>query len=131
LNGNPVTLAAAKAAISHLRGNSGTIYPRLRQLGEKLSSGLAQALRQAGHDANTTGDGPVFTLHIQQGAPHTYRDTLKADKQAYSDFALALLDEGVQVLPDARWYISAAHTEQDIDATLAAAERAAQSIARS
>ena len=130
MNGNPVTLAAAKAAISYLRDNSGTVYPRLRQLGEKLSSGLAQALRQAGHNAVTTGDGPVFTLHIQQDAPHTYRDTLKADKQVYSDFALALLDEGVQVLTDARWYISAAHTEQDIDATLRAAERAAKSIAK-
>jgi glutamate-1-semialdehyde 2,1-aminomutase len=41
----------------------------------------------------------------------------------YSDFALALLDEGVMVLPDGRWYLSAAHTDDDIDATIAAARR--------
>ena len=53
-----------------------------------------------------------------------YRDTLKADKQLYQDFSMALLDEGVLTLPDGRWYTSAAHSESDIDATLAAAERA-------
>jgi glutamate-1-semialdehyde 2,1-aminomutase len=43
----------------------------------------------------------------------------------YSDFGLALLDEGIVILPDGRWYTSVAHSEADIDGTLAAAERAA------
>ena len=42
----------------------------------------------------------------------------------YSDFALALLDEGVMVLPDGRWYLSTAHSEEDVDTTIAAVERA-------
>ena len=55
-----------------------------------------------------------------------YRETLAADKSLYSDFVLALLDEGVLVLPDGRWYLSAAHSDADIETTLAAAERAVQ-----
>jgi glutamate-1-semialdehyde 2,1-aminomutase len=54
----------------------------------------------------------------------SYRDTLAADKAMYSDFALALLDEGELVLPDGRWYVSAAHSDEDIGATLAAVDRA-------
>jgi glutamate-1-semialdehyde 2,1-aminomutase len=75
-----------------------------------------------------TGDGPVFTLHLQAEAPRAYRDTLADDSRTWSDLALALLDEGVLVLPDARWYLSAAHTEADIEATLLAAERAVSSL---
>jgi glutamate-1-semialdehyde 2,1-aminomutase len=52
-----------------------------------------------------------------------YRGTLAADTAVYSDFALALLDEGVLVLPDGRWYLSVAHSDEDIEATLAAVER--------
>ena len=49
-----------------------------------------------------------------------YRQTLRAQVGIYNDFALALLDEGVLVLPDGRWYVSAAHTDEDIDRTLGA-----------
>jgi glutamate-1-semialdehyde aminotransferase len=49
---------------------------------------------------------------------------MAANKALYSDFALGLLNHGVLVLPDGRWYISGAHSEADIDATLAAAANA-------
>jgi len=42
-----------------------------------------------------------------------YRETLAADTAAYSELAMALLDKGVLVLPDGRWYISAVQTEDD------------------
>jgi glutamate-1-semialdehyde 2,1-aminomutase len=80
-------------------------------------------MRDAGRQAVATGDGPVFTLHLQDRRPCTYRDTIADDMTAYSDFTVGLLDEGIQVLPDARWYVSAAHTDQDIERTLAAAAK--------
>ena len=73
----------------------------------------------------TQGHGAVFQLSFMDQPARNYRDTMRADKRLYSDFALALLDEGTLVLPDGRWYLSAAHTDADIDATLAAVERAA------
>jgi len=131
LNGNPIALAASYAALRMLREQQAEIYPRMRSLGGRLARGLESTMRNAGHSAVATGDGPVFTLHLQQEAPRTYRDTLAGDPKTYSELALSLLDEGVMVLPDSRWYISAAHTEADIDATLLAAEKAARSVARS
>jgi glutamate-1-semialdehyde 2,1-aminomutase len=130
LNGNPLVLAGAKAALQELLGNEDSIYPRMRRLGEKLGAGLVERLRSAGLSAVSTGDGPVFTIHLQADVPRTYRDTLDSDKQGWSDFVLALLDEGVLILPDGRWYISAAHSDEDIDATLEAAERAARSVGK-
>lgn len=129
LNGNPLVLSGAKAAMEELRRNQDTIYPRMRRLGEKLAAGIVDAFRGAGIAAVSTGDGPVFTIHLQDGKPRTYRDTLASDKQKWSDFVLALLDEGVLILPDGRWYISAAHTEEDLDQTLASVTKAAKSVA--
>jgi glutamate-1-semialdehyde 2,1-aminomutase len=130
LNGSPLILSGAKAALQELRRDADTIYPRMRRLGERLAAGLVQSLRNAGLPAVSTGDGPVFTIHLQDSTPRTYRDTLATDREAWSDFVLALLDEGVLILPDGRWYLSATHSEQDIDATLQAVERAARSVGR-
>jgi glutamate-1-semialdehyde 2,1-aminomutase len=129
LNGNPLTLAPAYAALRKLHAERDEIYPRLHRLGSKLAEGLAGILRDCGYPAVATGDGPVFTLHLSSRTPSAYRDTLLDDMRTYSDFTLALLDEGVQVLHDARWYVSAAHTEEDVEATLQAARRAAASLA--
>jgi hypothetical protein len=53
-----------------------------------------------------------------------YRDTLAANKSLYSDFAVAMLDEGVLLLPDGRWYVSTAHGDE-VGLTLTPAARAA------
>jgi glutamate-1-semialdehyde 2,1-aminomutase len=122
LNGNPLVLAAAAAALDQLAVPG--FYDRLHALGNRLRSGLESLLRAQGHAVVTTGDGPVFQLAFQSDVPRNYRQTMAANKALYSDFALGLLNHGVLVLPDGRWYISGAHSEADIDATLAAAANA-------
>lgn len=129
LNGNPLALAAAKATLEVLESGRDSIYPRLWRLGDRLRDGLRDCLRAAGIPVSTNGGGPVFQISFQPEAPRNYRETLAADRGLYSDFALAMLDEGVMVLPDGRWYLSAAHTGGDIDATLEAARRALAPIA--
>ncbi len=123
LNGNPLSLAAAKAVLQMLARDNGAVYGGLHERADRLRYGLAGILRQAGHHIVTDGIGPVFQLSFMEHPARTYRDTLQSDKQMYSDFALALLDEGVLVLPDGRWYLSTAITDEDIDTTLAAAQR--------
>jgi glutamate-1-semialdehyde 2,1-aminomutase len=124
LNGNPVSLAAAKAALDVL-GSKGTEgYEVLRRRADRLRAGLESTLRARDLPAATSGDGAVFSLFFTGAPPRNYRDTLSASPDLYSDFALAMLDEGVMVLPDGRWYVSFAHTEEDIERTLAAAARA-------
>lgn len=125
LNGNPVTLAAAKAALDVLSRDGGAVYADLHRRGQRLSSGLEKILRSKGHKVVTAGAGPVFNISFMDKPARTYRELLSADAKMYSDFALALLDEGLLVLPDGRWYLSVAHSDADIEATLDAAARAA------
>lgn len=126
LNGNPVVLAAAKATLQTLAADNGSIYNRIWSLGEMLRQGLQDRIRQKNIPIATTGGGPVFQLLFQEKTPRTYRDTLAADRALYTDFAVAMLDEGVTLLQDGRWYISAAHTLHEIEQTLAAVDRILQ-----
>jgi glutamate-1-semialdehyde 2,1-aminomutase len=126
LNGNPVVLAAAKATLQTLAADNGAAYNRMWSLGEMLRQGLQDRLRQKHIPVVTTGGGPVFQVLFQEKAPRTYRETLAADRSLYIDFAVAMLDEGVALLQDGRWYISAAHTMQEVERTLAATDRILQ-----
>ena len=122
LNGNPLCLAAAFATIEVLAANDGALYGPLRSHADRLRTAIAEALRKAGFSVITSGDGPVFHVSFMDQSASNYRDTLRARSGLYEDFALALLNRGVLVLPDGRWYVSAAHTEDDIDHTIEAVQ---------
>ncbi len=124
LNGNPIALSAARAALTLLMQAPDVIYGELFRRGETLRDEMASVLRSHGHEVCAAGEGPVFHLSFTAKQPKNYRDLLASDKQKYNDFALALLDEGVLALPDGRWYLSTAHTDRDIDHTLEAVGRA-------
>ncbi len=126
LNGNPLALSAARAALNYLMRESSVTYCKLFLLGERLRDGIRTALQKSGHEVCVAGVGPVFHISFTDRQPHNYRDLLSVDRQKYSDFALSLLDEGVLPLPDGRWYISTAHSDEDIERTLQAVERAAR-----
>jgi glutamate-1-semialdehyde 2,1-aminomutase len=123
LNGNPISLAAAQAALDILARDDGAVYAGLARRGERLSSGLEKLLRSRGYEVVTSGAGSVFQLSFMPRPARNYRDTLAADTARYSDFAIGMLDEGIVLLHDGRWYISTAHTDADVDFTLSAAER--------
>lgn len=123
LNGNPLCLAAAKATIEELAKDNGSVYKQLWANGEKLRNGMEQILHNVGLPVVATAGGPVFHLSFAEHPARTYRETLSANTALYSDFGLALLDEGILVLPDGRWYLSSAHTADDIEQTLNAIRR--------
>jgi glutamate-1-semialdehyde 2,1-aminomutase len=120
LNGNPLCLAAARATLELLAADGGSIYRGLRARADRLREGIADALNQTGLPLTISGDGPVFQVSFMDSPANNYRETLRAQATLYSDFALGLLDKGVLVLPDGRWYVSTAHTDEDIDHTLEA-----------
>jgi glutamate-1-semialdehyde 2,1-aminomutase len=117
LNGNPLVLAAAKAAIPILTPE---VYAALDRRGRALRTGLEEALRAKGVPVVTTGEGAVFQIHLLDGgpAPREYRDTIPSDKELYAAFLMALLDSGVLALPDGRWYLSAAHGDAEVEETV-------------
>lgn len=125
-NGNPISLAGADAALAELARNGGEALTRANRLGAQLMEGLRGIARESGIALRVTGFGAAMALHFGN---HTelrdYRDTLSDDREALRRFLLAALAEGIHMLPDGRMYVSAAHTEQDIEETLAAVSRAA------
>ncbi len=125
LNGNPLTLAAARAGLAYLSANGSRVYSDLNERGLRLRRGIEQILRAAGESVIAAGEGAVFHVSFMEKPAREYRDLFHADQGRYRDLALALLDEGVLVLPDGRWYLSTAHNDEDVDATLAAVARAA------
>lgn len=124
LNGNPVALAACMATLEVLSRNGGSGYATLATRGARLRRGIESLMISQGCQIVSNGDATVFHISFMPQRAKRYRDLFAADTQRYSDFVLALLDEGVLALPDGRWYISFAHTDEVIDATLAAVQRA-------
>lgn len=124
LNGNPIVLAGAKATLDVLSHDHGAVYRDLERRGNRLRSGVESRLRGSGYSVVTAGEPAVFHVSFMDTPARRYRDLMTADTKSYSDFALAMLDEGVLLLPDGRWYCSISHTDEQIDATLAAVDRA-------
>jgi glutamate-1-semialdehyde 2,1-aminomutase len=120
-NSNPVVMAAAAATLCELEQKSATIYPRLFALGRRLMAGIRQAAGAAGLTMLVDGPGPVFSIYFtDQPAVSNYRDFARCDLAAMGRLHTALLDRGVNIVGRGLWFLSAAHTEADIDETVAA-----------
>lgn len=119
-SGNPAACAAVLATMHELAALD---YPALLARGERLRAGIAAALRAAGHPACTSGHGSVFSLWFADTPPADYAAALRlADADRSLALHLALRRQGVMTLrsPFGRMFLSAAHTEAEIDATIAA-----------
>jgi glutamate-1-semialdehyde 2,1-aminomutase len=124
-NGNPICLAAASAALEVL-GDS-AVFARMHAHGHALQKAIRAAADDAGVTLAICGVGSVFSVHWGMSkAPQNYRQTLEADQKSYSRFRMRMLDRGVYLLPDARWYVGTAHD----DAALTAAVDSIQTCLR-
>jgi glutamate-1-semialdehyde 2,1-aminomutase len=120
-NGNPVTLAAAEATLDVLSRDNGAALDRIRRQGELLMAGIRSLARESRTPLLVNGVGAAFHLSFTSRTEmRTYRDTLDCDVRMRDAFLEAMLERGVYLLSDGRWYISAAHDEADIQKTLAA-----------
>jgi glutamate-1-semialdehyde 2,1-aminomutase len=121
-NGGGVSVAAALATMEALE--DGEIHQRITRLGGELRDGLAERAAEHGLRMVTQGPGPVFfAWFLDEGEVTTFDDHLRADFEAYARFAEEMLAEGVRVIPAGRWYVNGAHTDEQIEETLAAASR--------
>jgi glutamate-1-semialdehyde 2,1-aminomutase len=123
-NGNPISLAGARATLDELSRDDGAALREANRLGLLLMTGLREAAAEAGVSLEITGFGAAFSLHFTSRKPlRTYRDFLGNDKQLLEWFLRSMLDEGIFLLPDGRLYVSAVHTETEIEETIRAARR--------
>ncbi len=110
---NPLTMTAGLATIRYLRKNAGRIYPGLNRMGERLRTGVDQALSEAGFAAHTTGIGSLFLTHFGV-RPRSAEDAGTGDRRTMREYALHLISSGILTLPGHPGAISAAHTERDV-----------------
>lgn len=116
-SGNPISCVAALATLREL-SRPGT-YERLFSLGRRLMEGLQSALDAAGVVARVTGEPPAFQPWFGVDEVHDFRSMLRADPAQNARFTEGLLDRGI-VKAHEKFFVSTAHTEADIDATLEA-----------
>lgn len=129
LSGNPLAMAAGLATLRELSAHPP--YARLEALGARLADGLADAARASGVPHQVQRVGSMWTLFFTDRPVTDYDSAKKSDTARFGRFFWAMLERGVY-LPCSQFeaaFISAAHTEQHIEQTVAAARAALAEIA--
>lgn len=124
-NANSLSLAICKATIEVLSKNDGEVFSRMNSMTKKLMDGLQKICDKTGHEAVVQGVGPMFQLYFTRlKKVSTYRQSIQCDLEKFKDFREMMLEKGVYFHPDGteRLMLSAVHTDEDIEKTLAAAE---------
>ena len=126
LNGNPLCTAGAIATIEILEENNGKVYEIMTSISKKLTDGMKQIADQYNVPFVINSQGTVFHTMIIESEENidTFEQFEKRDAEKFAKLAEYLLEEGVMVRPSGLWYISTSHTEEDIEITLHAFEKA-------
>ncbi|MFO1320811.1 MAG: aspartate aminotransferase family protein [Burkholderiales bacterium] len=129
LNGNPICAAAGLAALEVL--SQPGVYDHLHAIGSRLRAGIVAAAKRHGYDVQVPGEDAVFGVRFTARAPiRTWVDHATSDKDLGWRWAMALLERGLLVNPNEKFYISLAHTQADVERTLKIMDDAFASLRR-
>jgi glutamate-1-semialdehyde 2,1-aminomutase len=129
LSGNPLAMAAGCATLDAL--DAPGVYERLEALGRRLEEGLVRAAESAGVTLTVNRVGSLLTGFFCEGPVNDWGGAKRADTARFGRFFHAMLDRGFY-LPPAQFealFLSLAHTEADVDRTVAAAAEALAAVA--
>jgi glutamate-1-semialdehyde 2,1-aminomutase len=125
LSGNPLAMAAGYATLRYLREHK-DVYTKLDKLAAEVVNGVAAAAKDSGVAMCHNRVGSMFTWFFTPGPVTDWTSAAKSDVEAYGRFFRSMLDSGVY-LPPSQFeaaFLSAAHTEHDVQQTIAAAKQA-------
>ncbi len=122
LSGNPLSVAAGLATLKLIQ--SPGFYESLTEKTKRLCDGLTDAAKAQGIAFSAQSVGGMFGLYFAASCPDNYAEVMRCDKDAFNRFFHAMLDAGHYLAPSAfeAGFVSAAHSEADIDSTIAAAK---------
>jgi len=122
LSGNPLSVAAGLATLKKIAAPG--VYEALAANTRALSDGISAAAKRHGVACCAQSVGGMFGIYFASAPPTSYAEVMAMDKDAFNRFFHAMLDAGVYLAPSAfeAGFVSAAHSEADIAATVAAAE---------
>ena len=130
LSGNPLAMAAGLATLGYLREHKREIYPRLEKMGGELAGGVAAAAQKAGVPICYNRVGSMFTWFFAPCPVTDWNSAARSDSEAFGRFFRSMLDSGVY-LPPSQFeaaFLSAAHTDEDIQQTISAAKQAFETV---
>ncbi|AFT72090.1 Glutamate-1-semialdehyde aminotransferase [Alloalcanivorax dieselolei B5] len=125
LSGNPVAMAAGLATLQALREPG--FHDALEAKARRLTEGLSMAARECGIGFTTNQVGGMFGLFFtEQTRISRFSEVMACDKERFQRFFHAMLDRGIYLAPSAfeAGFVSIAHSDEDIDATIKAAREA-------
>ena len=125
LSGNPVAMAAGLTTLNLL--SEPGFHQSLAEKTTRLLDGLTEAAHAEGVAFTTAQAGAMFGLFFtDQSRISSFAEVMACDSERFNRFFHAMLDQGVYLAPSAfeAGFVSAAHSDEDIDATIAAARKA-------
>ena len=128
LSGNPLAVAAGLATLQLV------VQPRLLEriaaTTRALTEGLGAEARKAGVTFSAQSIGSMFGLYFREAPPKSFAEVMQGDRARFNRFFHAMLERGVYLAPSAyeAGFVSAAHAEAEVTATLEAARAAFQQI---
>ena len=125
LSGNPVAAAAGLATMAILRRPGA--YERIHGTGRELMGALGDLLKRAGIAAQVTGEPPLFDVVFTDEPIRDYRSTLTGDAAMARRFNALLRERGI-LKGESKYYVSLAHTPEDVRFTIAAWESAIKAL---
>jgi glutamate-1-semialdehyde 2,1-aminomutase len=127
LSGNPLAMSAGLAALDLLK-EPGT-WEKLEKTSADLMSGIDAAAKSAGIPLRQTRVGTMFTNFFSEVSPINWSTVSQGDKVRFGKFFQSMLEQGVYLAPSAfeAGFMSTVHTDEDIQATVEAAEKAFKS----
>jgi glutamate-1-semialdehyde 2,1-aminomutase len=130
LSGNPVATACGLATLREIAKPG--FYEQLAARTRTLIDGLAGAAKAEGVDFCADSEGGMFGFFLLPQLPQNYPEVLKTDGARFNQLFHGLLERGVYIAPALyeAGFVSAAHTAQDIDATVAAAREVFKTLSK-
>jgi glutamate-1-semialdehyde 2,1-aminomutase len=129
LSGNPLAMSAGIATLNILKQPG--FYSKLEEKSRQVAEGIAKAARDAGYPLYSTRVGSMFCAFFSKTEVYDWPTASQCDTKAFAKYFLGMLDEGVYLAPSQfeTAFVSAAHSEADIEKTIAAAAKCFRMIA--
>jgi glutamate-1-semialdehyde 2,1-aminomutase len=122
-NSYNIGIAASLATIRLMAENRQEVHRRIRKNGKALMSGIRRIARKQKKPLLVQGLGPMFHVGFTPKKEITsFRDCDSYDAARYGQVVSAMRERGVRLIGRGIWYVSAAHTEKDVEKTLALLE---------
>ena len=128
LSGNPVAVAAGLKTLELIQATG--FYKELSLITTKLVEGMTRVAKEKGVKFCARSVGGMFGIYFSELPPNSFDEIMNSDREKFNKFFHSMLEQGIYFGPSAfeAGFVSAAHTEKDIDDTIEASSKAFESL---